>query len=226
MNLLDKFAEVAHIHEQLLEHGSDPTKVTVAEMLSATEAIIGNRRVVMFGTNNYLGLTFAPECIEAGQRALAAVGTGTTGSRMANGNYAEHEALEQDLAQFYGLPNSMVFSTGYGANLGTLTGLLGPGDCVLLDADAHASLYDGARMSGAEIYRFKHNDVDSLNARLRRLKDRVSRTLIVTEGLYSILGDTAPHGGNCGAQARIWCLFVGGRSPFAGYIRRHRPRCL
>ena len=192
MNLLDKFSELADVHQQLQEFGSDPTRVTVDGMLSATEAVIRGKRVVMFGTNNYLGLTFAKECIVAGQRALEQAGTGTTGSRMANGNYAEHEALEQDLAKFYGLPNAMVFSTGYGANLGTLTGLLQSGDCVLLDADAHASLYDGARMSGAEIYRFKHNDVESLNARLRRLKDRVSRTLIVTEGLYSILGDTAP----------------------------------
>lgn len=192
MDLLNKFDDVTLIQEQLNEFGLDPTNVTVDKMLSATEAIVNGRQVVMFGTNNYLGLTFDPECIEAGQQALERVGTGTTGSRMANGNFNEHRLLEEELAEFYGLPYGMVFSTGYGANLGTLTALLEPGDCVLLDADAHASLYDAARLSGAEIYRFKHNDVDSLNARLRRLKEKSKRTLIVTEGLYSILGDTAP----------------------------------
>jgi 8-amino-7-oxononanoate synthase len=162
------------------------------QILSATEAMIGGRRTILAGTNNYLGLTFDAQCIAAGQAALETEGTGTTGSRMANGNYHGHKALEQELADFYGVDNAMIFSTGYGANIGTLSAILAPGDCVMLDADAHASLYDGCRMSGADVYRFKHNDVDSLDKRLRRLADRTSRTLIITEGLYSILGDTAP----------------------------------
>jgi len=90
------------------------------------------------------------------------------------------------------MPYGMVFSTGYAANLGTLAALLSPGDAVLLDSDAHASLYDGCRMSGADVFRFKHNDVTSLENRLRRLGDRASNCLIVTEGLYSVLGDCAP----------------------------------
>jgi 8-amino-7-oxononanoate synthase len=100
--------------------------------------------------------------------------------------------LERELAEFYGYPYGMVFSTGYAANLGCLAALVGAGDAVLLDADAHASLYDGCRMSGAAIYRFKHNDVASLESRLRRLGEQASRTLIVVEGLYSVLGDRAP----------------------------------
>lgn len=192
MDLLDKFDKVATDMRALSKGELDPTDVIVDEMLSATEALVAGRRIILAGTNNYLGLTFDPQCIEAGQKALAKEGTGTTGSRMANGNYHGHRALEQELAEFYQLPHAMVFSTGYGANLGTLTAVLQPDDCVLLDADAHASIYDGARMSGASIYRFKHNDPDSLDARLRRLGDKANRTLIVTEGLYSIMGDCAP----------------------------------
>ena len=86
----------------------------------------------------------------------------------------------------------MVFSTGYAANLGVLTALLGKGDAVLLDSDAHASLYDGCRMSEADIYRFKHNDVKSLERRIARLGDRARRCLIIVEGVYSVLGDRAP----------------------------------
>jgi 8-amino-7-oxononanoate synthase len=144
------------------------------------------------GTNNYLGLTFDPDCTAAGMKAIATQGTGTTGSRMANGSFAAHGALEQDLAAFYGVPYGMVFSTGYAANLGTLVALLSPGDAVLLDADAHASLYDGCQMSGADIFRFRHNDVGSLEKRLQRLGERAHDCLIVTEGLYSVMGDCAP----------------------------------
>lgn len=192
MDLLSKFEEVAATRRHLSQAGLDPTDVEMEQILSATEAVIGGRRTILAGTNNYLGLTFDPECIAAGQAALAAEGTGTTGSRMANGNYHGHKALERELAEFYGVDNAMIFSTGYGANIGALSAILAPGDCVMLDADAHASLYDGCRMSGADVYRFKHNDVDSLDKRLRRVAERSSRTLIITEGLYSILGDTAP----------------------------------
>jgi 8-amino-7-oxononanoate synthase len=161
-------------------------------LLSATEAVIDGRPTILAGTNNYLGLTFDPEAIAAGQAALETSGTGTTGSRMANGNYQGHGDLERELAAFYGVPYAMVFSTGYSANLGTLAALVEAGDCVLLDSDAHASLYDGCRMSGADVYVFKHNDPDSLDKRLRRLGERAGRALVVTEGLFSVFGDKAP----------------------------------
>lgn len=191
-DLLEKFADARERQRSLGEGGIDPTAVVVERLLSATEAVIDGRPTILAGTNNYLGLTFDPECIAAGQEALAAYGTGTTGSRMANGNYLGHGALERELAAFYGLPHAMVFSTGYVANLGTLAALAGQGDAILLDADAHASLYDGCRMSGADVYVFKHNDADSLAKRLRRLGDRARRTLVVTEGLFSVFGDKAP----------------------------------
>jgi 8-amino-7-oxononanoate synthase len=119
-------------------------------------------------------------------------GTGTTGSRMANGSFAAHAELEQEIADFFQMPHAMIFSTGYAANLGMLTALCSAGDTILLDADAHASLYDGCQMSGANIFRFRHNDVESLEKRLQRLGDAAQNCLIVVEGMYSVLGDCAP----------------------------------
>jgi 8-amino-7-oxononanoate synthase len=192
MNLLGKYDALRQRRDELGSTGADPTSVVIERLLSATEAIIGGRRTILAGTNNYLGLTFDPEAIAAGQAALAEFGTGTTGSRMANGNFSGHGALERELADFYECPFAMIFSTGYSANLGSLAAILEPGDCVLLDSDAHASLYDGCRMSGADVYPFKHNDMDSLAKRLRRLGERATRALIVTEGMFSVLGDCAP----------------------------------
>jgi len=192
MSLFDKFDAALQLKEGLADIGKDPTDVVFDSLISATEGIVKGRRTILAGTNNYLGLTFDKDCIAAGVAALESQGTGTTGSRMANGSYAAHGALEAELADFFQCDHAMVFSTGFTANLGVLTALLGKGDVVLLDADAHASLYDGCQMSGADIFRFKHNDVKSLERRLERLKDRASRCLIVVEGMYSVLGDCAP----------------------------------
>jgi len=192
MALLDKFNAAGAIRDQLRSAGHDPTQVILDKIISPTEGLVEGRQTILAGTNNYLGLTFDPACIEAGVSAIRSQGTGTTGSRMANGSFSAHGALEQELADFFGVAYGMVFSTGYAANLGTLVALLKPGDAVLLDADAHASLYDGCQMSGADIYRFRHNDVGSLEKRLQRLGDRTADCLIITEGLYSVLGDCAP----------------------------------
>ncbi len=192
MSLLDKFSVARGLKTGLESAGKDPTSVVFEKLNSATEGVVEGRTTILAGTNNYLGLTFEPGCIAAGVAAMQSQGTGTTGSRMANGSYAAHGALEADLADFFDCDNAMVFSTGYAANLGVLTAVLGKGDAVLLDADAHASLYDGCRMSEADIYRFKHNDVESLERRIARLGDRADRCLIVVEGMYSVLGDCAP----------------------------------
>lgn len=191
-SLLDKFQAVEQLKSGLDHDGRDPTGLVFDSINSATEGVVAGRRTILAGTNNYLGLTFDAACVEAGIMALKAGGTGTTGSRMANGSYALHGALEAELADFFQCPHAMVFSTGYAANLGVLTALLGKDDVVLLDTDAHASLFDGCRMSGADIYRFKHNDVQSLERRLQRLEGRSGRCLIVVEGMYSVLGDCAP----------------------------------
>ena len=192
MALLDKFEAAAAIRDQLQASGHDPTQVLIERIISPTEGLVEGRRTILAGTNNYLGLTFDPACVAAGRNAIQEQGTGTTGSRMANGSFAAHAALERELADFFQVPYGMIFSTGYAANLGTLVALLKPGDAVLLDADAHASLYDGCQMSGADIFRFRHNDLGNLEKRLQRLGDRARNCLIITEGLYSVLGDCAP----------------------------------
>lgn len=192
MSLFEKFIPLQLTRQTLLKEGVNPFHIPVEKILSPTEAIINGRHTILVGSNNYLGLTFHPECIKAGQQALEREGTGTTGSRMANGSFAAHHELEESLALFYGLPHAIVFSTGYQANLGILSTLAGSGDVILMDADSHASIYDGCRLGGAEIIRFKHNDVSDLDKRLRRLGERARRTLIVVEGIYSMLGDRAP----------------------------------
>lgn len=191
MALFDKFQPVAEQRGRLAAAGLDPFATIIDEVISPTEARISGRRVILAGTNNYLGLTFDDACLAAARLALEREGTGTTGSRMANGSYAGHRALERELAAFYGLRDAIVFSTGYQANLGVIAGLAGPDDIVLLDADCHASIYDGCRLSGAEILRFRHNDVTGLDRRLNRLGERRAQALVIVEGLYSMLGDRA-----------------------------------
>ncbi len=192
MSLFEKFLPIQKAREELLSSGINPFHLTIEKIISPTEAIINGCPTILVGTNNYLGLTFHPDCIQAGQEALVQEGTGTTGSRMANGSFASHSDLERAIADFYGMPHAIVFSTGYQANLGVLSALARSGDTILLDGDSHASIYDGCRLGGAEVLRFKHNDVMDLDKRLRRLGDRSRRTLIVVEGIYSMLGDRAP----------------------------------
>ena len=192
MSIYDKFQTIANARKEMLEGGIDPFNIVVEEIISPTEAIVNGQRTILAGTNNYLGLTFDPECIESARTALAQEGTGTTGSRMANGSFGGHLALEKEIAQFFECPSAIVFSTGYQANLGVLSSLTGPGDVILIDSDSHASIYDGCRLSGAEIVRFRHNDPTDLEKRLRRLGEKVTNTLIMVEGIYSMLGDRAP----------------------------------
>ena len=191
MDIFDKFSGIPDQYQKIICKGKDPFGVRIDEILSATEAIIDDRRVLLAGTNNYLGLTFHPECVEAAAEAVRQCGTGTTGSRVANGTYASHTELEARLAKFLGRKSVMVFSTGYLANLGTIAGLAGLDDFVLIDADCHASIYDGCRLCGATIIRFRHNSPDNLDRRLKAL-DPDANKLIIIEGLYSMLGDIAP----------------------------------
>ncbi len=192
-DLFDRFAGLMAQRDALFgDGGRDPFSVTMTEVLSQTEAMIEGRRTILVGTNNYLGLTFAPEALAAAHAALDAGGTGTTGSRVANGTYSGHTDLEQALREFYNTKHAMVFSTGFLANAGILSTLMGPDDFILMDADCHASIYDGVRASSAQIIRFKHNDAADLDKRLARLADKPGNKLIVVEGIYSMLGDMAP----------------------------------
>ncbi|HEY6132213.1 MAG TPA: aminotransferase class I/II-fold pyridoxal phosphate-dependent enzyme [Halioglobus sp.] len=190
--LFDKFQTMANFQAELAERNVEPFGAVTEKIISATEGVVQGRNVILAGTNNYLGLSFDPRCIKAAQDAAARWGTGTTGSRLANGSFAEHRALETEIAQFYGVNHAIVFSTGYAATMGMCSTLAGPGDVILLDADSHASIYAGVKLSGADIIRFKHNNPDDLAKRMRRLGDRANQALIIAEGIYSMLGDVAP----------------------------------
>ena len=192
MSILSKFDHLAQTYDRLGPADSNPLKVTFDRILSSTEGVVNGRPTILFGTNNYLGLTFDEGCIEQSVNAVRSFGTGTTGSRVANGSYSGHRDLELSLAEFYRRRHGMVFSTGYQANLSMLSTLAGHGDHLILDSDSHASIYDGARLGHAEVIRFRHNDADDLHKRLRRLKDHPGSKLIVVEGIYSMLGDSAP----------------------------------
>ncbi|MFS7186611.1 aminotransferase class I/II-fold pyridoxal phosphate-dependent enzyme [Serratia proteamaculans] len=192
MGLYDKFSRLANDREQFQTSGLNPFGTCIDEIYSATEGRIGNQKIVLAGTNNYLGLTFDAQAIADGQAALAAQGTGTTGSRMANGSYSAHLMLEQELTAFFDRPTAIVFPTGYTANLGVISTLAGPGSVVLIDADSHASIYDACALGGAEIIRFRHNDAKDLERRMVRLGERAREAIIIVEGIYSMLGDVAP----------------------------------
>ena len=192
MALFDKFKSLIDSHAAVKAVGADPFSVKMERVLSPTEAIIEGRNTILVGTNNYLGLTFDDASVGAAVDALRRYGTGTTGSRIANGSYQGHKGLERELARFYCRDHCMVFTTGYQANLGIISTLAGPKDYLIIDADSHASIYDACRMTAATVIRFKHNDAADLDKRLARLANTEGEKIIVVEGIYSMLGDQAP----------------------------------
>ena len=192
MALFSKFDDMRAALDALVAGGRNPFDVRFERIVSATEAVLEGRACLLFGTNNYLGLTFDETCIAASVRSVHDGGTGTTGSRIANGTYSDHALLEQRIAEFYGKRAAMIFTTGYQANLGLISTLAGRGDHLLIDADSHASIYDACRLSTAEVIRFRHNDPEDLARRLDRLKGHTGNSIIVTEGIFSMLGDSAP----------------------------------
>jgi 8-amino-7-oxononanoate synthase len=187
-----EFQELIRAHAAVKAIGADPFGVTMERVVSPTEAIVEGRPTILVGTNNYLGLTFEPSCVAAAADALETQGTGTTGSRIANGNYGGHAGLEEALARFYGRRSAMVFTTGYQANLGIISTIAGAKDYLIIDADSHASIYDACKMTSATVIRFKHNDPADLDKRLQRLAGTAGNKIIVVEGIYSMLGDQAP----------------------------------
>jgi 8-amino-7-oxononanoate synthase len=191
VDLLEKHRAIADRFQRMIDMGVNALGVTNDQMISPTRAVVGNREIILAGTNNYMGITFEPSVIAAGKKALDEFGTGTTGSRIANGSFAMHKVLEQSLAKFLGLKHCIVFTTGYQANLGMLSGLAGPKDTIYLDADSHSSIYDGCTLSGAKLVRFRHNDAADLDKRMAR-DDTEGGRLVVLEGIYSMLGDRAP----------------------------------
>jgi len=156
-----------------------------------TEVVIRGRRMIMVGSNNYLGLTHHPKVIEAAREAIVRYGSGCTGSRFLNGTLDLHEVLEERLAKFMKKEAALVFSTGYQTNLGTIAGLVGRGDFVISDKLDHASIVDGCHLAFGEWLRFKHNDLEDLRKTLEKIDEEGGR-LIVVDGVFSMEGDIAP----------------------------------
>ncbi len=190
-DLFSKFDHMIAEVAKLNVSDVSPVGVVMEKVLSPTEAMINGKHTILLGTYNYMGMTFEPEVVEAGRQALTDFGTGTTGSRVLNGTYNGHKVLEATLCDFYGTAHAMVFSTGYQANLGMCATLTAKGDFIIIDADSHASIYDGCSMGNADVVRFRHNDPVDLDKRLKRLPPEAGK-LVVLEGVYSMLGDIAP----------------------------------
>ncbi|WP_234036151.1 aminotransferase class I/II-fold pyridoxal phosphate-dependent enzyme [Porphyrobacter sp. YT40] len=192
VDLLAKFDPIIQTREQLLAAGvEDPFNLVMEQVLSPTRAICNGRDTILLGTYNYMGMTFDPDVIAAGKAAMEDFGAGTTGSRVLNGTFRDHRDVEAALRDFYGMDHAMVFSTGYQANLGIISTLAGKGDYIILDIDSHASIWDGCAMGNAEVVPFKHNDVEALEKRLKRIPEGAGK-LVVLEGVYSMMGDVAP----------------------------------
>jgi 8-amino-7-oxononanoate synthase len=192
MDLLDKLRAIEKRCAMFADGAAMPGHTVIDRLIGPSEVIVQGRPTLMFGSNNYLGLTLHPEVVEAARRAVVTFGTGTTGSRTANGTLAMHEELERDLADWFGKRHAIIFSTGYQANLSLVGGLCGADDVILIDSDSHASIYDATRQTAAQVIGFRHNSPESLRKKLERLPAGQRNRLVVVEGLYSIRGDVAP----------------------------------
>jgi 8-amino-7-oxononanoate synthase len=153
---------------------------------------LNGRDFINFSSNDYLGLSSHPAIKKAVHDCVEKYGWGAGASRLISGNMTPHMQFEEKVAAFLGKPSALLFSSGYSANVGTLTALLGKGDTVYLDRLCHASSMDGARFSGAKLERFIHNDPESLEKHLSKAASSKGRQLVVTEGLFSMDGDRAP----------------------------------
>jgi 8-amino-7-oxononanoate synthase len=185
--LFDKCRQFTKARE-IQAAGLYPYFKPISESEDTVVTIEGKKRI-MLGSNNYLGLTHHPQVLDAAQRALHRYGSGCTGSRFLNGTLDLHGQLENALAEFLGKEDCLVFSTGYNANLGLISALVGRGEMVFLDKLDHASIVDGAKMSFGETDRFNHGDLTGLERKLERAGARGS--LIVVDGVYSMEGDIA-----------------------------------
>ena len=192
MDLLDKLRAIEKQRETFAPGDFVPGQTMIERVLGPGEVVIAGRPTLMFGSNNYLGLTLHPDVTEAARRAILEYGTGTTGSRTANGTLGIHEDLEREFADWFGKRHAIIFSTGYQANLSLIGGLCGAGDVILIDRDSHASIYDATRQTAAQVIGFRHNSAESLRKKLERLPASGRNRLVVVEGLYSIRGDVAP----------------------------------
>ena len=192
MDLFDKFNEKNSYYQQSI----DVRKAGIypyfhcLESRQAPEVVMEGKRRIMLGSNNYLGLTSNQQVIDAGIKALEKYGTGCSGSRFLNGTLDLHLQLEEKLAAFLHKEAAITFSTGFQSNLGILSSICTRGDYIICDRENHASIYDGAKLSYADMLRYVHNDMDSLERVLKKLGPDTPK-LIVTDGVFSMSGDIA-----------------------------------
>lgn len=189
MKALQKKLAAFKTPQHLIEKGIYPFYAPI-ESGQDSQVLINGKKVLMFGSNSYLGLTNHPELIEASKQALLKYGTGASGSRLMNGNLDLHEELEEQLADYVNKPAAAVFSTGFQANLGAVSALLGRNDYILIDDKDHASIIEGCRLSFAKTLKYKHSDMQSLEQILQRTQGDHLR-LIITDGVFSMEGDVA-----------------------------------
>jgi 8-amino-7-oxononanoate synthase len=189
MDIFDKCSQFT-LAKEAIAAGLYPFFIPMTDN-EGSEAVYQGRRLIMCGSNNYLGLTTHPKVRQASIEAIERYGTSCTGSRFANGTLELHEQLERELAEWVGKPAALVFSTGMQTNLGTISALVDRGDVVVLDKDDHASIVDGAKLSWGETKRFRHNDLKDLERVLSNIPDEKGK-LVVIDGLYSMGGDIAP----------------------------------
>ncbi len=176
---------------QKLETKSLRRALRTVEQVEGAHLILEGRSLLNFSSNSYLGLTRHPQVVEAVKQVLDHWGTGATSSRLISGTSIIHQDLENALAAFVGQEAALLFPTGYQANLGVVTSLVGPGDAIVMDRLSHASLVDAARLSGARIFVYKHADAQDAERALKRAAS-YHRRLLVTESLFSMDGDFAP----------------------------------
>jgi 8-amino-7-oxononanoate synthase len=189
MDLFDKVNKFTRAKDAM-QAGIYPYFQPLSDSEGSTATFMGHE-VIMLGSNNYLGLTMHPRVRAAAQQAIDEYGTSCTGSRFLNGTLSFHKELDRRLAEFVGAEAAIVFPTGYQTNLGAISSIVGKGDFVILDKDAHACCVDGAMLSRGEMRRFAHSDMNSLRKVLQRIPADAGK-LIVVDGVYSMGGDIAP----------------------------------
>jgi 8-amino-7-oxononanoate synthase len=188
MDIFEKCFQYTEVKEAIAK-GTYPFFIPLTDN-EGTEVSFRGHRLIMCGSNNYLGLTTHPKVRQAAIDAIARYGTSCTGSRFLNGTLEMHEQLESELAAWVGKPAALVFSTGMQANLGSISALIGRDDIIIMDKDDHASIVDGARLGYGKIERFRHNDMAHLDRVLKSLPPSAGKLLVV-DGLFSMEGDLA-----------------------------------
>ena len=169
MDIFEKCAKATEYESGLKESGSY-FFFRKLESPQDSEVVVNGKRVIMIGSNNYLGLTNHPRVKEAGLKAIEKYGSGCAGSRFLNGNLEIHEELEKKLARFFRKEAALVFATGYQTNLGAISALVGRNDVAIIDMHDHASIIDGCRLSFGEVKKYRHNDMDALERVLEQCK--------------------------------------------------------